>query len=269
MNPPRRTAAERFEELLAIMARLRAPGGCPWDREQTFASLRPYILEETYEILESIDEGRFTDLKEELGDALLHIVFLSQVAQEQGLFKIADVIEAINTKLVRRHPHVFGEVKVESVGQVLKNWESIKLGEGDQSTASSPKTVLGGVPKSVPALLRAYRVQEKAAGVGFDWERPEQILDKVREEIEELKDARAEGKQAQIEDELGDLLFSIVNLARFWKVSPEEALRGTTEKFIRRFNYIEEQLKARGKDIHKSTLEEMDKLWEEAKGKTI
>jgi tetrapyrrole methylase family protein / MazG family protein len=253
------TAAERFDELLAIMARLRAPGGCPWDREQTFASLRPYILEETYEILESIDEGRFADLKEELGDSLLHIVFLSQVAQEQGLFDVAEVIEAINTKLVRRHPHVFGEVKVESVGQVLRNWESIKLGETDT------KTVLGGVPKSVPALLRAYRVQEKAAGVGFDWEKVEQVLDKVREEIEELKTARTEGRQAEIEEEMGDLLFSIVNLARFWKVSPEEALRGTTEKFIRRFNYIEEQLKAQGKDVHKSTLAEMDKLWEEAK----
>jgi tetrapyrrole methylase family protein/MazG family protein len=259
------SAVERFAELLTIMERLRAPGGCPWDREQTFASLRPYILEETYEILESIDEERFADLKEELGDSLLHIVFLSQIAQEQGLFDAADVIEAINTKLVRRHPHVFGDVKVESVGQVLKNWESIKLGEGDHSAAGFPKTVLGGVPKSVPALLRAYRVQEKAAGVGFDWEKVEQVLDKVREEIEELKTARAEGQQAQVEDELGDLLFSIVNLARFWKISPEEALRGTTEKFIRRFNYIEEQLKVQGKDIHKSTLEEMDRLWDEAK----
>jgi MazG family protein len=261
------SAAETFSELLAIMERLRSPGGCPWDREQTFASLRPYILEETYEILESIDKERFADLKEELGDTLLHIVFLAKIAQEQRLFDMAEVINGINEKLVRRHPHVFGETKVESVKQVLTNWETIKLGEADANEPLRGKTVLGGVPKSVPALLRAYRVQEKAAGVGFDWEKVEQILDKVREEIEELKSARAEGKFEEVEDELGDLLFSIVNLARFWKISPEEALRGTTEKFIRRFNFIEERLKAQGKDIHKSSLQEMDKLWDEAKGR--
>jgi MazG family protein len=258
----KKSAAERFGELVGILERLRSPSGCPWDREQTFGSLRPYLLEETYEILESIDQENYADLKEELGDALLHVVFLAQIAREQGRFDMAEVIADINAKLVRRHPHVFGEVKVDSVQQVLKNWEAIKLSEPD-------KTVLGGVPRSLPALLRAYRVQEKAAGVGFDWEKVEHVLDKVREEIEELKVARAEGKAEEIESELGDLLFSLVNLARFWKISPEDALRGTTEKFIRRFNYIEEQLKAKGKDVHKSTLEEMDQLWEEAKGKAV
>ena len=253
-----RAAADGFAKLVEILERLRAPGGCPWDREQTFESLRPYILEETYEILESIDEKRYAQLREELGDALLHVVFLAQVARDSGLFNIIEVLNGINQKLVRRHPHVFGEIKVDSVQQVKSNWESIKLGE-------SEKRVLSGVPKTLPSLLRAHRVQEKAAGVGFDWEKAEDVLAKVKEEIDELAAARSSGNAAKIQEEFGDLLFALVNLARFWDVTPEEALRQTVEKFIWRFSYIEDALKAQGKDIHKATLAEMDALWEKAK----
>ncbi len=254
------SARTRFQELLDIMERLRGPDGCPWDRQQTFESLRPYLLEEGYEILDSIDRQIYDELKEELGDLLLHIVFQAQIAREKGLFDMADVIASINRKLIRRHPHVFGDVKVDSARQVEKNWESLKLKEPE-------KTVLGGVPKNLPALLRAYRVQEKASGVGFDWERVDSVLDKVSEEIGELRRAREQGDQNRVEDEMGDLLFSLVNLARFWNVSPEDALRGTVEKFIHRFNYIEKTLKERGSDVRQSNLEEMDQLWEEAKQK--
>ncbi len=254
------SAHQRFQELVSILERLRSPQGCPWDREQTFASLRPYLLEETYEILETIDEQRYAQLKEELGDLLLHIVFQAQIAREMGYFDIADVIQAINSKLIHRHPHVFGEAKVENAREVEKNWESIKLGE-------SEKTVLGGVPRSQPALLRAFRVQEKAAGVGFDWEEVEDVLKKVAEEIQELQEAKLQGDQEKVEEEFGDLLFSLVNLARFWGISPEDALRGTVQKFTRRFNYLEATLKSQGRDIRQSTLAQMDALWEEAKTK--
>lgn len=247
-----------FRELVSILKRLRGPDGCPWDREQTFASLRPYLLEETYEILETIDDERYAQLKEELGDLLMHLVFQAQIAEEQGLFDIDDVLETINQKLVRRHPHVFGDEKVDGTKQVIENWEKIKLNEKETR-------LLGGVPKSLPALLRAYRVQEKAAGVGFDWENDADVIRKILEEIKELRAAKASKDQAKISDEFGDLLFSIVNLARFWRVSPEEALRSTVEKFIRRFSYIEDVLKEQGSDVQRATLEEMDKLWEEAK----
>ncbi|RJP74059.1 MAG: nucleoside triphosphate pyrophosphohydrolase [Candidatus Zixiibacteriota bacterium] len=253
---------KRFGELVAILEKLRSPEGCPWDREQTFQSLRPYLLEETYEILETIDEQKYPQLREELGDLLMHIVFQAQMAREQGLFDMADVIADISAKLVRRHPHVFGEVKALSARQVEREWEKIKLDDKE-------KTVLGGVPGSLPALLRAFRVQEKAAGVGFDWEQVDSVFDKITEEVEELKHARQSGDQAKIEEEFGDLLFSLVNLSRFWKVSPEDALRRTVEKFIRRFNYVEKTLKEQGKDVRHSTLEEMDKLWDEAKAKGI
>jgi MazG family protein len=223
-----------FRELVSILEKLRSPTGCPWDREQTFSSLRPYMLEETYEILESIDEEQYAQLKEELGDLLMHLVFQAQIAREEGLFDIDDVLGAINQKLVQRHPHVFGGESVEDTKQVIENWEKIKLDEED-------KRLLGGVPRTLPALLRAYRVQEKAAGVGFDWESDGDVIRKILEEIKELRAAKASGNQAAINDEFGDLLFSIVNLARFWGVSPEEALRGTVEKFIQRFRYIEDK----------------------------
>ncbi len=251
-----------FRELVAVIARLRGPDGCPWDREQTFVSLRPYLLEETYEILEALDDEDFARLKEELGDLLMHIVFQAQIAREEGLFDIDDVLRTINEKLIRRHPHVFGDVEVEGTREVLENWEKIKLGEGE-------KTLLGGVPRSLPALLRAFRVQEKASGVGFDWKRDRDVIAKITEEIKELRAAKRSQDKEKIADEFGDLLFSIVNLSRFWGVSPEEALRRTTEKFIRRFAYIEAELNKRGSDPGSASLEEMDDLWEEAKKKGL
>lgn len=251
---------DSFRELVAILAKLRSPDGCPWDREQTFDSLRPYLLEETYEILQTIDEKKYARLKEELGDLMMHIVFQAQVAKEQGLFEIDDVIRSIIEKLIRRHPHVFGETEVTDSREVIENWEKIKLDEG-------PKRLLGGVPRTQPSLLRAFRVQEKASGVGFDWKRDKEVIAKILEEIKELRRAKAQGDPERIEEEFGDLLFSIVNLARFWGVTPEEALRKTTEKFIRRFNYIEDVLKVQGRDVKTASLEEMDSIWEEAKKK--
>ncbi|MBU0519661.1 nucleoside triphosphate pyrophosphohydrolase [bacterium] len=251
-----------FRELVEIIAKLRSPEGCPWDREQTFESLRPYLLEETYEILQTIDDHDFARLQEELGDLMMHIVFDAQLGREQDLFDIDDVLRTINQKLIRRHPHVFGDTEVADSKEVLENWEKIKLDEG-------PKRLLHGVPRSLPALLQAHRVQEKAAGVGFDWKRDKEVIQKILEEIKELRAAKREGKQSKIEDEFGDLLFSLVNLARFWKVSPEEALRKTTEKFIRRFSYIEDVLESQQKNAASATLKEMDALWDEAKEKGL
>lgn len=251
-----------FRELTVILQKLRSAEGCPWDREQTFDSLRPYLLEETYEILQTIDEKRYAQLKEELGDLIMHIVFQAQIAREMGLFDINDVLQSINQKLIRRHPHVFGETKVKNAKEVIENWEKIKLDEG-------PKRLLSGVPKNQPALLRAFRVQEKASGVGFDWNEDGEVIKKILEEIKELRAAKAARDQSKIQEEFGDLLFSIVNLARFWGVSPEDALRKTVEKFIRRFNYIEDVLKVQGRDVRGATLEEMDDHWNEAKKKGI
>ncbi len=251
-----------FRELVAILEKLRGPDGCPWDREQTFASLRPYLLEETYEILEAIDEKKYARLKEELGDLILHIVFQAQVAKEDNLFDIDDVLRGINKKLIDRHPHVFGDVEVESTREVLENWEKIKLGEGE-------KRLLSGVPKHLPSLLRAFRVQEKAAGVGFDWDSDRDVIAKILEEIKELRRTRETNDQEKIEEEFGDLLFAIVNLARFWKVTPEESLRNAVEKFIRRFSYIEDTLKVQGRDVRDATLAEMDAIWDKAKSKGL
>jgi tetrapyrrole methylase family protein/MazG family protein len=258
VNNPTQTS-EAFTRLLDIMRRLRAPDGCPWDREQTHRSLRPYLIEEMYEVLETIDRESYGELKKELGDLLLQIVFHCQLASEEGLFDAADVIQEINEKLIRRHPHVFGEATAENSGEVLRQWEKIKLNE-----AHRPK-LLEGVPISQPALNRAYRVQEKAAGVGFDWPDIEPVWGKITEELAELKDEVAKGDLRAIEDEMGDLLFSMVNLARKLKVNPEDALRGTIAKFTRRFSYIEDTLAARGTSLHESTLDEMDNLWNEAK----
>ena len=245
-----------FEQLVSIMQRLRAPDGCPWDREQTHESLRPYLIEEMYEVLDSIDRKAYGELKKELGDLLLHIVFHAQLASEEKLFAIEDVLREINEKLIRRHPHVFGDAKVDGARHVERQWEKIKLNE-----AHKPK-LLEGVPKHQPALNRAFRVQEKAAGVGFDWPSAEPVWKKVREELDELQHEVDHEEREKMEREFGDLLFSMVNLGRKLGLNPEDALRGSTESFMRRFAYIEEQL---GKPLHDATLEEMDKLWEEAK----
>ena len=247
-----------FEELVQIMAHLRAEDGCPWDREQDHKSLRPYLVEEAYEVLDALDRDDDRDLREELGDLMLQIVFHAQIAREENRFDIEDVLRTHIHKLKRRHPHVFGGTTVSGPDQVVANWEEIKRREGKRS-------VLDGVPKHLPALLRAYRVQEKAAGTGFDWEDVEGAFSKVEEELKEFRDACARQDTGQVEEELGDLLFSLVNVARFMSVYPEDALRKTVDKFIRRFRFIESQIERTGRRLDTASIEEMDALWEQAK----
>jgi nucleoside triphosphate diphosphatase len=256
-------AASRFTELVEIMARLRGQNGCPWDRQQTHESLKPYLVEEAYEVLEAIDEQEAAKLCEELGDLTLQVVFHAQLAEEAGAFAIADVLAAICEKLKRRHPHVFGDVVAETAQEVLFNWEQIKQTErrGLQGKAS----LLDGVPRELPALLRAHRLQEKASRVGFDWSEAREVLLKVEEEMSELRAAMDSQAPERVEAELGDLLFALVNLGRFLAVNPEEALRKTIARFIRRFQFIEEALARRGQTPDKVTLQEMDALWEQAK----
>jgi tetrapyrrole methylase family protein / MazG family protein len=258
------TAGEKFQKLVQVMARLRAPGGCPWDREQTFDSIKPYTLEETYEVLEAIDRRDWNGVAEELGDFLLQAVFFAQMAAEQGLFRIEDSLDSINEKLIRRHPHVFGEESAESAADVKRIWGEVKAAEKkDQGREES--SLLGSVPRALPALMEAQLIASRAAGVGFDWENPEQVLDKLHEELAEFDQARRNAVQAELEDELGDLLFVLVNLARFVKVDPEQALRRTNTKFRERFGYIERKLAERGKKLEESSIEEMEALWQEAK----
>ena len=259
------SANDRFGELVQIMARLRGENGCPWDREQTHASIKPYLLEETYEVLESIDENDPAKLEEELGDLALQIVFHAQMADEAGLFTIADVLRGINEKLRRRHPHIFGDVKADTAQEVLFNWEQIKKLEREK--AQGRASLLDGVPRELPALLRAHRLQEKASRVGFDWNEARQVFQKVEEELAELRAAMESEQPDRMEAELGDLLFSLVNLGRFIAVNPEDALRKTIARFIDRFQYIEEELARRGTAPGQVTLEEMDALWAEAKAK--
>jgi tetrapyrrole methylase family protein/MazG family protein len=254
---------ESFNELIAIMKRLLAPGGCPWDQEQTHQSLKPYLIEEAYEVIEAIDSGSDDHLREELGDVLLQVVFHAEIAERDGRFTIDNVVRGISEKLRRRHPHVFGDASVENSSQVLKNWEEIKRKEKREKSEGG--SVLDGLPRSLPALIRARRIQEKVSRVGFDWARTEEVLMKVEEELGELKEASLRNDRAAIEEELGDLLFSVANLARFVSVCPEDALRKTIDKFQRRFQYIERELPKRGKKLGEASLEEMDALWEEVK----
>ena len=251
-----------FDKLVGIMKRLHDPGGCPWDREQTHESLKPYLLEETYEVLEAIDTGPDEHLAEELGDLLLQIVFHAEIAESAGQFTIEDVIEGIIEKLIRRHPHIFGDTTVDGSAQVIKNWEEIKRGE---KRARKNGSVLDGLPKSLPALIKARRIQEKVSRVGFDWEHTEDVMLKVDEELRELKEASRSRNREAIEEELGDLLFAVANLARFVSLCPEDALRKTIDKFQRRFQYIERELPKRGLKLGEATLEEMDRLWNEVK----
>lgn len=253
-----------YERLIDIMARLRGPSGCPWDKEQTPQSLKPYLIEETYEVLEAIDRNDDSEIKEELGDLLLQVVFHAQIASEENRFTIDDVAEAIADKLIRRHPHVFGDTQADTPDEVIKNWEAIKAKEKPDKKAS----LLDGVPQHLPALLKARRLQEKAARVGFEWEHIADVAQKVREETEELIHARESGAIKKIQEEFGDLLFALVNLARFLKICPEEALIQTNKKFHSRFQYIETELDKKGKTPDESTLEEMDALWEAAKKET-
>jgi MazG family protein len=245
-----------FRTFLDVTKRLRRE--CPWDSEQTHASIRHSLIEETYEVVEAIDQGNMDELKKELGDVLLHVVFHANIAEEKGEFTLADVIRTITRKLIYRHPHIFSDTKVKDSEEIKQNWEKLKMKEGRTS-------VMDGVPRELPALLRAHRLQDKAAKVGFDWEKREDAWKKVDEEMSELHRAIGGGVQDEIESEFGDLLFALVNYSRFIGVNPENALRATVAKFITRFQYIERRLKELGKDVHASTLEEMDKLWEEAK----
>lgn len=233
---------------------------CPWDAKQTNESLRPNTIEEVYELCQALLDGNSPEIRKELGDVLLHILFYSKIADEKGQFDIADVCDALNQKLIFRHPHVFGDVKADDAHQVEQNWEDIKLRE-----RGGNRTVLAGVPAALPALVKAFRVQEKAANVGFDWETPEQVWSKVQEEIGEVSEAIAAGDKADIEAEFGDLLFSVINAARLYKVNPENALERTNRKFISRFNYIEEQAREAGKTMRDLTLGEMEDLWQRAK----
>lgn len=244
------------------MSALRGEKGCPWDREQTRESLKPFIVEEAYEVLEAIDEQDPGAIKEELGDLLFQIVFQCQVAKEKGEFDMADVIEKIGSKMIARHPHVFGEADYKTSAEVLVHWEAQKKKEGKMR-----ESVLEGIPRTLPSLLRAHRIQDRASRVGFDWEKVEDVLTKLEEELGEFRAALKSRKQDEIEDELGDIFFVLVNISRFVGVNPEDALRKTISKFISRFRYIEMAAAEQGKNLSDMTLSEMDAIWDEAKKK--
>jgi MazG family protein len=262
----------RFERLVDIMRTLREPGGCPWDREQTLGSLRPFILEETYELLEAIEQGTPGDLREELGDYLFEAVFLARLSEEAGDFQIGDAIDAVCEKLVRRHPHVFGRPSGQdplTSGQVLEQWEGIKARErADAGRAARRKTTLSGVPKTLPSLLRAYEISARAATVGFDWQKADDVLDKIDEEVAEVRkevESGATGDLSAAEEEMGDLLFAIANLSRKLGVEPEAALRRANEKFTRRFDALEAAFLERGTPLAGATLNEMEAEWQRVK----
>ncbi len=290
---------ERFERAVGIMAKLRAPGGCPWDREQTFDSIKPYTLEEAYEVLEAIDKRDWDELTGELGDLLLQVLFYSEMAQEEGKFSIDEVLDTLSNKLINRHPHVFGDVVAETSGQVLRNWEAIKAQEKKKrleergvsvDTEEKSESLLSGVSSKVPSLMEAHKLSSRAARVGFDWPNIDGLFDKLKEETMELQAevakipppgpvpvgrgiAGAKGENVapelhrRLEDELGDSFFVLVNIARYLSVDPESALRKTNRKFRRRFKYVEQQLRAKGRKIDESSLEEMEVLWQESKKK--
>jgi MazG family protein len=277
----------KFERAVEIMARLRAPGGCPWDREQTFDTIKPYTLEETYEVLEAIDARDWDELPAELGDLLLQVLFYSEMAKEDGKFSIDDVLERLANKLVSRHPHVFGDVKADTPQEVLRNWEALKKQEKREKQKPA-ESVLDGVSSAMPALMEAHKISSRAANVGFDWPEISQLFEKLDEEVTELKAElkkypagapKAAGRgvagsnenkvpeelRARVEDEVGDMFFVLVNIARYLAIDGESALRKTNRKFRKRFQYVERELKMQGKDIHHATLEEMEKLWQQAK----
>ena len=252
----RKEKLEAFGRLLDIMDELREK--CPWDKAQTIESLRNLTIEETYELAEAISNNEMTEIKKELGDLMLHIVFYSKIGAEKEVFDIADVLNSINKKLIFRHPHVFGDVKVKDARNVEENWEEIKMKEGN-------KSVLGGVPTGLPSMIKANRIQEKVRAVGFDWDKREQIWDKVNEELQELKQVIALNDEKNIVAEFGDLLFSIINAARLYDVDPESALEITNRKFIKRFKYLEKETIQKGKNLRIMSLDEMNAIWEEAK----
>lgn len=246
-----------FKRLLDVMDELREK--CPWDREQTLESLRNLTIEETYELADAIIDEDLDEIKKELGDLMLHIVFYSKIGSEKGAFDVADVLNSVCDKLVFRHPHVFGEWKVKDSGEVVENWEELKMKEGNRS-------VLAGVPVLLPAMIKAHRIQDKVRAIGFDWEQRDQVWDKVNEEIREVKHELNNGQEFEkMEDEIGDLLFSVINAARLYNVEPETALERTNRKFIQRFNYLETKAKDLGRSLKEMSLEEMESIWQEAK----
>jgi len=289
------TTGERFERAVSIMARLRGPGGCPWDREQTFDTIKPYTLEETYEVLEAIDARDWDELPGELGDLLLQVLFYSEMAAEEKRFSIDDVLDRLSNKLVDRHPHVFGDVTADTPGEVLRNWQALKAEEKKKREREETKSkahaesVLAGVSSAVPSLMEAYKISSRVANVGFDWPNIEGLFDKLSEETEELRKnleeypepgpvpesvagvAGARGVKispelrARLEDEVGDLLFVLVNIARYLSLDPESALRKTNRKFRRRFEYLEDKLRQRGRQPSESSIDEMESLWQESK----
>lgn len=255
------TREEKIEALgrvIDVLNRLRVE--CPWDRVQTNLSLRPNTIEEVYELADALMADDDANIRKELGDVLLHVLFYSKIGEEKGTFDIVDVCDALNAKLIFRHPHVFGQVKADDAETVVQNWEQLKLKE-----KGGNKTVLAGVPSSLPALVKAFRIQEKVSHVGFDWERPEQVWDKVKEEIAEFEAEAAKGDAERMESEMGDVFFALVNAARLYGINPENALERTNRKFTARFNYLEQKVKESGRNIKDLTLGEMDAIWEEAK----
>lgn len=249
---------EKYKEFDVVLERLRKE--CPWDKVQTWKSLRTNTIEEVFELSDALVNEDVKNVKKELGDVFLHVAFYAKIAEEEGKFELADVLESLTEKLVYRHPHIFGNVEAKDAEEVSKNWEQLKLKEKDGN-----KGVLSGVPSTLPALIKAYRIQGKAKGVGFDWDEPEQVWEKVKEEIGEFKAEVAAGNRDAMEAEFGDVLFSIINLARQYNINPEDALERTNRKFIHRFNYLEQKTISQGVNLKDMTLEEMDKIWDEAK----
>jgi MazG family protein len=258
------SAGARFQRLVDLMARLRAPGGCPWDREQTFDSIKPYTLEETYEVLDAIDRRDWDELRAELGDFLLQAVFFAQIASEEKLFDVGDSLDAICEKLIRRHPHIFAAETAHTGDEVLRQWHQIKA-EERKAKGNASSGLLASVPRALPALVEAQQITSRAAQVGFDWADADEVLAKLDEERKEFSEARDRGSHDQLEDEVGDLLFVLVNLARFVKVDPEQALRRTNAKFRQRFAHIERRLGEQGREVSGTPIEELEALWQEAK----
>jgi MazG family protein len=289
------TTGERFERAVGIMERLRAPGGCPWDREQTFDSIKPYTLEETYEVMEAIDNRDWHELAGELGDLLLQVLFYAEMAKEKSYFSLDDVIDGLSTKLIHRHPHVFGDVKADTSTEVKRNWEALKVEErkkrakeSEAGTKDERHSILAGVSSAMPSLLEAYKLSSRAAQAGFDWPNVEGLFDKLKEETQELREqlgefpspgprpqgrglagsgrtAVSEGLQSRLEEEVGDLFFVLVNIARYLSVDAESALRKTNRKFKRRFQWMEARLKESGRTVDQATREELESLWQQAK----